>query len=210
MRLIYGTTNPAKLASMREALSGLPFELAGLGELSPLPEVLIDESGDDPLENAVIKARAYYAALREPVFSCDSGLYLENLPAELQPGVHVRRVKGKSLSDEEMIAYYGGLARRYGTLRARYRNAICLIMGEGREYRSMDGALASEPFGLAERPYGQYQKGFPLDSLSVRLNDGRYYLELPPRERKNLISFQGFAAFLTRCAKAEERLGSRA
>lgn len=40
-----------------------------------------------------------------PVFASDSGLYIEGIEAERQPGVHVRRVGGKELTDEEMIDY---------------------------------------------------------------------------------------------------------
>ena len=32
--------------------------------------------------------------------------YFDNVPDEIQPGVHVRTINGKYLSDEEMLAYY--------------------------------------------------------------------------------------------------------
>ena len=35
--------------------------------------------------------------------SMDDGLYIENIPEELQPGLFVRRVNGKELNNEEMI-----------------------------------------------------------------------------------------------------------
>lgn len=195
IRLIYGTTNEAKLKVMRDCAAGLPLEIVGLHELERTPEVSFDEAGSNPLENAVIKARAYYGALREPVFSCDSGLYFEGLPEALQPGVHVRRVRGRLLNDEEMIAYYGGLARQYGGLRAQYRNAICLVTGEGEEICSMDEALFSEPFGIVEKPYADYLKGFPLDALSVRLPDGTPYTELDDECGKRLYAMEGFRRF---------------
>lgn len=194
-RLLYGTTNAAKLKVMRDTVAGLPLEIVGLLDLERAPEVCVDESGSNPLENAIIKARAYYRALREPVFSCDSGLYFEGLPDALQPGVHVRRVQGRLLNDEEMIAYYGGLARRYGGLRARYRNAICLVTGEGEEVSSMDEALASEPFGIVEKPYAGYLKGFPLDALSVRLSDGTPYMELSGEPNEKFYVMEGFRRF---------------
>ena len=56
----------------------------------------------------------YYDAFQMPVFSCDSGLYFDNVPDQVQPGVHVRNVNGKCLSDEEMLDYCGGLAKQYG------------------------------------------------------------------------------------------------
>ena len=93
MRILYGTTNQAKLYSMRQVASQLRLEIIGLKELNqPLPHV--DESGKYPLRNAELKARAYYEAFHMPVFSCDSGLFFEELEASEQPGTHVRRVNG--------------------------------------------------------------------------------------------------------------------
>lgn len=47
------------------------------------------------MENAKRKALHYYRALQRPVFSEDSGLYIQGLPKEEQPGVFVRRVGGR-------------------------------------------------------------------------------------------------------------------
>ena len=113
MKILYGTTNQAKLDSMRRIATSLGIEIIGLKELDkPLPHV--EETGNNPLENAMIKAKAYYEAFSIPVFSCDSGLYFDELPAELQPGTHIRRVHGKELTDEEMQNYYGTLAKNHG------------------------------------------------------------------------------------------------
>lgn len=88
MKLLYGTGNEAKLASMKRALSNLKLDLIGLKDLErAIPQV--KETGNSPLENARIKAKAYYNTFGIPVFSCDSGLYFEGLPADVQPGVNV-------------------------------------------------------------------------------------------------------------------------
>ena len=85
MKILYGTTNKGKLQAMAAAVKPLGIELIGLNELEcKLPS--INENGHTPLENAEIKAKAYYEAFRMPVFSCDSGLYFDELPEEEQPG----------------------------------------------------------------------------------------------------------------------------
>ncbi len=176
--LVYGTGNPAKLAGMRKALAGLPIELIGLAELgAPVPDV--EETGRSPLENAMAKARAYHAALHRAVFSCDSGLYCEGLPEELQPGVHVRHVNGRVLTDEQMTAYYAGLAHTYGELISRYRNAVCLITEDGREISSMAEELSGKPFLICDTPHEKRVPGFPLDRLSKRLDTREYYYDRP-------------------------------
>ena len=103
MKLLYGTGNPAKLEVMRERLKILGIELIGLKDLEQeIPDII--EDGKTPLENARKKALGYYHAYNMPVFSCDSGLYIDEIPEDIQPGVHVRIISGKRLSDNEMAA----------------------------------------------------------------------------------------------------------
>ncbi len=198
MRLLYGTGNPAKLSTMRNRLKQLDIELIGLKDMTEagyeIPEVA--EVGRTPLENARQKALAYHKAFGIPVFSCDSGLYFDEVPDNVQPGVHVRNVNGKSLTDEEMVEYYTGLARQYGQLTARYRNAICLVMDEAHIYESMDASLESEAFIIAAKPYGPIRKkGFPLDSISVEITTGKYYYELPKDRLERVAAEDGFLEF---------------
>ncbi len=194
MTLLYGTTNPAKLSAMRNCLKPLGIHLLGLKDLpGEIPEAI--EDGNSQLENAKCKARVYYEHYKMPVFSCDSGLYLEGLPEELQPGIHVRTFSGKYLSDEEMLAYYSGLALKYGDITARYRNAICLIMDETHIYESMDESLASKRFLITAKPYPYLHPGFPLDSISKEIASGKYYYELQENNADDLVGYEGFQDF---------------
>lgn len=182
MKLLYGTTNNGKLQAMKNALKDFDIELIGLNDLEgDLPQ--IKEDGATPLENAEVKARAYFDTFHMPVFSCDSGLYFEELSEEEQPGLHVRRVNGKELTDEEMIAHYAALAEAYGgKITGRYRNAIYFILDESRHYSSMDMSIATEPFLLVTKPHPKRVKGFPLDSLSVDIATGKYYYDLEVKD----------------------------
>ncbi|MGN1148395.1 MAG: non-canonical purine NTP pyrophosphatase [Lachnospiraceae bacterium] len=198
MKLLYGTGNPAKLAAMQHRLKGLPVELTDLKAIASETGIAIPsvpEDGNTPLENARQKARAYYEAYKMPVFSCDSGLYCKELPEELQPGVHVRTVNGRYLSDEEMQRYYAGLAEKYGDLTARYHNAICLILDEDHVYERMDESLASEPFRLTSKIHPIRRKGFPLDSLSVHIPSGKYYYDLGEDAEDQVAVEDGFLVF---------------
>lgn len=70
MKLLYGTSNLAKLSAMRNRLGQLDIELIGLNDLraegKSIPEVI--EDGNTPLENARLKAMAYYEVFQIPVF----------------------------------------------------------------------------------------------------------------------------------------------
>lgn len=184
MKILYGTGNPAKLNGMRKWLQGLEIEIIGLNDID-MDVPVIEEDGNTPLENARKKALGYYNAFHMPVFSCDSGLYIDNIPEDKQPGVHVRTVGGKYLTDEEMIEYYAGLAEEYGDLKARYKNAICLVTGDGKVYDAMDENMASEPFIITCKPHKIRKKGFPLDSLSIDIKTGKYYYDLEAGESDN-------------------------
>ena len=185
MELLYGTTNKAKLESMRRITKILGIEIIGLKDILARPEFSkiklpeIDESGKNPLENAKIKAMAYYKTFGIPVFSCDSGLYFEEVLENQQPGTHVRRVGSKELSDSEMIEYYGKLAASFGgKLTAKYKNAICLVLSENEVFSSMDSSLEIEPFYLVSKPHEKVVSGFPLDALSVEIESGKYFQDL--------------------------------
>lgn len=198
MKLIYGTKNPAKLESMRRILKELPIEVVGLNELSvEIGEV--EESGNSPLDNARLKAEAYYSVLKEPVFSCDSGLYIDGLDEERQPGVYARRVKGKTLSDDEMIKYYAGIAKEFGgKVTAQYKNAICLVMSNSKSYESMDEDISSERFILTDKPHPVRIKGFPLDSISIDENTGKYYMDIKNEETESDMIGKGFREFFAK------------
>ena len=190
LKILYGTTNPAKLSSMRKWLSGLDIELVSLNDMDgEIPDV--PETGDTPLENAELKARAYYKAFGMPVFSADSGLYFDDLP-EYSPRVHVRNVNGKHLTDDEMIEYYGGLAAKYGDIKARYRNAICFVLDEQHIYTEFSDDISWDPFLITSVPHPKRVEGYPLDSLSKYIENGEYCYdsERPQYEEKN-----GFARF---------------
>lgn len=194
MRLVYGTNNPAKLSAMRSRLAGLNIELIGLEETDKEIPV-VEEKSKNPIENAKQKAFAYYKALKEPVFSCDTGLYFDNTPEKVQPGVHVRNINGKCLNDDEMITYYSGLAKEYGNLVAQYRNAICLILDENHIYSAMEESLASEPFIITSKPHPQRQAGFPIDSISIDIKTGKYYFDLDNKEVDTNVE-NGFFKFI--------------
>lgn len=190
VKILYGTGNAAKLEVMRNRLAELDLEIVGLKDMTEeVPEVA--EDGATPLENARQKALAYYKAFGIPVFSCDSGLYFDNVPEKVQPGVHVRTVGGKYLSDEEMLGHYTGLASKYGDLVARYRNAICLVMDEEHIYEAMDENMASRPFLITSVPHSPVRhKGFPLDSISKDLESGKYFYDMTQAEM-DLFAVQG-------------------
>jgi len=198
MNLIYGTNNPAKLESMIKMLDGLNLSITGLRVLNmELKEA--EETGKDPLSNATQKAISYFEQIKQPVFSCDSGLYFEGVDENDQPGVLIKRIHGHNLSYKEMLSYYSNLATRYGgRLTAYYKNSICLVMNENSIYKYDGEDIQSEKFYIVDTPHKTYRDGFPLDSLSVEIQSMKYYYDLDDHNSDNLGVLYGFKGFFIR------------
>ena len=195
MKLLYGTGNPAKLDAMKRRLESLEIELIGLNEIDMIiPDII--EDGNTPLQNAEKKAKAYYEAFHMPVFSCDSGLYIEGVPDSEQPGVHVRTVNGKYLTDDEMIEHYTKMAKKYGNPVARYRNAICLYLDKDKMYSAMDEDMGGRSFIITSVPHSTIRKeGFPLDSISLDRKTGKYFYDLTEEDLDSVAVEDGFLRF---------------
>jgi 8-oxo-dGTP diphosphatase len=175
IELYYGTSNKAKILHMSEILKETKIRINGINDniISP------NEKGNTPLENARIKSTYYFSILKKPIFSCDSGLYINELNEENQPGVNIRRVNGKYLDDEEMIDYYSSLARRNGgRLTAYYKNAISMILSSNEIYELDDTSICSTPFIITSEAHKKRNHGFPLDSLSINIESNKYYYDV--------------------------------
>ena len=179
MKLIYGTTNKAKIDFMKCRVEPLGIEILSLNDVGAL-KMHIEENGNSPLDNARIKALAYYNVLKMPVFSCDSGLYIDGLDDTRQPGINIRG-QDDYMDDDEATRYYSSLAVEFGgKMTAWYQNAIVLVLNETQIYEYMGEDITSERFYLVSKPHeqGVKAKGFPLDCLSVHIESGKYYYDI--------------------------------
>ncbi len=102
-----------------------------------------------------------------------------------------------------MQAYYMGLAKEYGDLTARYKNAICLVLDENHVYSAMEKSMESEPFLMTSRPHPKNNPGFPLDSISIDLKSGKYYYDLQEGRLDTVAVEHGFLTFF------EKHVGNR-
>lgn len=210
IQLLYGTGNQAKIQFVRRAAAGLPIEITSLwqaAEESGVTPPKIQETGSSPLENARVKAKAYYETFKRPVFSCDCGLYLwnyrtkEKLPAKEQPGIRVRERNGHRLTDEELLLHYIGLVKKYGPILAKYENGICLTAKTEYGMESMEESFWGEAFLLTDKPHPKRVQGFPLDSISLEIKSGRYYYDLEGNLQDDVAAQKGFRQFFENVSK---------
>ena len=128
----------------------------------------------------------------------DDNLYIDNIPAILQPGTFVRRVNGKRLTDEEMIEHYSTLASNYGVdgkLTARWVYGIAIVNdGVAKTYTE-----SKEDFYISKIPTDKINPGYPLNSISIDIKLNKYFTDIT-KEDKGLIDEQemDIVDFITR------------
>ena len=171
MKLLYATGNESKICNMRYRLRGYDIEIVTPKELGIQTDV--EETGSTPIENARQKARAYFETAGMPTLAADSGLYIDGIPEDEQPGLHVRRVNGRTLSGEELIAHYSRLSEKYGgRLRARYKTGLVLLTEKG-EYAT---EIPDDDIFIVSTPNpNRRHRGNPLDAVTVCPANGKYF-----------------------------------
>ena len=100
-----------------------------------------------------------------------------------------------------MIQYYSSLAKQYGNLVSRYKNAICLVLDETHCYEAMEQSMESAKFIITDKSHSIVKKGFPLDSLSIDMKTGKYYYDLPKEELDQVAVEDGFLEFFQKVLK---------
>ncbi len=182
MRVVVATSNAGKVAEIREALSGLGWELLALGDPSLPPIELPEETGTTYEENAALKACAAAVQSGLPALADDSGLEVEALGRE--PGVFSARY-GNLENDTERNVYLLERLRGQQDRRARFVSVLLLAYPDG-HLESYRGEVEGE---LLEGPRGR--GGFGYDPLFL-LPDGRSMGELSVPEKRS-VSHRGRA-----------------
>ena len=179
MKVLFATSNPAKVRNYKEELSKKGIELLTLKDIDI--SIPVEESGKNAIENAYIKAKAYYDELGMPTIGMDNNLFIEGLPDELQPGVFVRRIGGKELNDDEMIEYYTKLVKEYGgKLTARWVYGMVLITNN----ETYEFNWSYNDFYLVSEVNKKRNPGYPLDSISIDEKTNKYFVDMTESDRK--------------------------
>ena len=177
---MFATGNQAKVNRFSKGLNDRGIRILTLEDVNL--DVDIEECGKDAIENALIKARAYHIKTSMPTIAVDDNLYIENLPDNKQPGMYVRRVNGKRLSDTEMLEYYSKLVRDYGTdgkLTAKWVYGMAFLIN-GKEYTY---TWNKSEFYLVDKSSNIINPGYPLNSISINKKLNKYFSELTEEDK---------------------------
>ncbi len=178
MKVLFATTNPAKIKRYAEKLKEKNIEVLTIKDIGI--NLKPEETGKNAIENAYIKAKAYYDATKITTIGMDNNLFIEELPEGKQPGTYVRRINGKELDDEEMIEYYSNLVKENGgKLTARWVYGMVIYNGkETKEYTWSKG-----DFYFIDKPSEKRNPGYPLDSISIMPECNKYFVDLTEEDK---------------------------
>lgn len=182
-KLIIASNNAGKIREFRELLSPFGFEVISMREAGFNDEII--EDGETFEENAHIKARAVYEALKLPTIADDSGLEIDFLNGA--PGVYSARYAGENASDKERCAKV--LEEMHGVAKelrdARFVCSIYFIFDDENEY-SVNGEVRGY---IGDEPVGK--NGFGYDPIFM-LDDDESMATIGEKE-KNKISHRAKA-----------------
>ncbi len=179
-KIVVATRNPAKKERFKRLLGKIAEEALSLEDFNFVGKP--EESGGNAEENAKIKALYYFKNLNLPVFSEDESLFVDFLPAEQQPGVFVRRVNGKELSDQELLSYWKSIISKVPKEKrsGRWHIAYCLV---GLQKEPIIITI-DHPIIFFDIPLDKIPTGWPLNNIQGPVKFGKPESELTTEELK--------------------------
>lgn len=175
-QIIFATSNESKSKRFSRGLKEHGIEVLSLKDIDIKLDV--EENGDSAIENALIKARECYRLTKKPCMGMDDTLYMEGVPEEKQPGLFVRRVNGKSLTDEEALDYYTNLVKEYGKdgkINCKWIYGLAVINEKGEEATY---TWSKDNFYMVSSKSDKINPGYPLNSISKYKKLDKYFTDV--------------------------------
>lgn len=180
-KIVVATKNPAKVERYGRLLSHYVNQVVGLQDFGIIDKP--SESGETAEDNAEIKGKYYAEKTGLLVFSEDEALYVDFLPADKQPGVHVRRIDGKDeADDDQLLLHWEEIVAKVPEKKrtGRWHIAYCLA--------SPDGLVKTKSL---EHPISFFSPssevkitGWPMSSLEGPTTFHKPYADLTDEEKR--------------------------
>lgn len=174
MKIVYATTNPGKFTEVNKLFLGLGFQIHAPREFGVAIEV--EETGNTLEGNAILKAESYRDRLPPDsiILGDDTGVEIEALGGE--PGIKVRRWKGYSMTDAEIIDYCLERLQNVpeGKRQAQFRTVIAVAY-KGQKTQTFSGIL---PGRIVIEPHDFREEGLPFQPLFYATEYGKMIYEI--------------------------------
>ncbi len=187
MKLLVATTNEGKLREIERILSPLGYEV-----IKPPRKIEVEEKGNSFLENAYIKAKAYFESFGMPALADDSGLVVDALQGF--PGVYSSRFYSiefggiqelRDSKDATNVKKLLRLLKGKSNRKARFVAYVVLITDRGGifSWGECEGEIVEKPAG---------EGGFGYDPVFRPEGFEKTMAQLTPEE-KDSVSHRGKA-----------------
>ena len=182
--IVFSTGNPTKAKRFSKGLLKYDIEVLSLKDLNI--KIDAEENGKNVIENALCKARECYKNTKMPTIGMDDSLYLEGIPEDMQPGLFVRRVNGKTLNDEEMLVHYKSLVKKYGKngkVNCKWIYGLAVIDENGKESTY---TWEKDNFYMVDIASEKINPGYPLNSISKYKDLDKYFTDTTDEDLKKI------------------------
>ncbi len=182
LTLVIATSNPGKIAEIRDLLDTFPINIKKLDDFGPIPAV--EEDGDTFDDNAYKKASFVSKILGLPALADDFGLVVDALGGA--PGVYSARYAGENASDEQRYTKLLNEMKGMTNRKAAFECVISIAVpsGPALTYEGRCEGL------IAEKPAGE--KGFGYDPIFYYPPLKKTFAQFT-REEKSRVSHRGKA-----------------
>ncbi len=175
-RIFFATKNKYKIKNMKDRLK--EYEIVTPYDLNI--DINIEENGTNVIENALIKAKAYFNVVNMPTIATDSALYVDKFVK--QPGLYVRRINGNVMTDDELEAYYQNeLNKIGGKSSAYYITGVAFIQDSF--VKCIE--LKEDEFLFTSTLYKGKKNNDPLGRLEYDEKLQKYFCQLAKNDKKN-------------------------
>ena len=176
-KLFYATKNKFKIQNMKDRLKNLEIELITPYDIQI--SIDVNEDGNTVIENAILKANAYYKKVKIPTIAGDSSLFVKKFVS--QPGLFVRRVDGKYLNDDELEEYYiQELDKVGGESKAYYITGLVIITEAGLKIKE----IKEDEFVLTSNICKLDRNNDALGRLEFDEKLNKYFCEMTESDKK--------------------------
>jgi len=175
--ILLATTNKAKIGRVRKLLKvSRPEVKVDIPTDLGLEAIEVDE-GNDLLDNARAKTRAYLGKTGLPIVGMDAGFFVDG--EELDPALVKRNaLEGRDESEfsqheigQRMLVFYQNIARNHGgQVEAYWKDVFVMVLPDGTE----KVAESIRPVVLTTEVHGEVSDFMPLRSLYYSKDTGKY------------------------------------
>ena len=175
IELFFASKNKDKIIKMKNRLKNLPIKVLTPYEVNV--NIDIDENGTNVIENATLKAKAYYEKVKIPTVATDSSLYVEKFKE--QPGLLVKRINGVELSEDDLEKHYiNELNKIGGESNAYYITGLVLVQNN-----NMNSIEIKEDEFIFTSDMYEGKRGYdPLSRLEYDKKIKKYFCQLTTDE----------------------------